>query len=208
MVNVLTRVATGGLVAASLVLGVAVPAQAQTSQAPAAPQVGQHVQNQSVADKVAAAARSLTPYVHREADGTFSLHVPDSVRATIESKVYDVIVASMGQVNDLIRSGDLQSTPDLRVFSTADTGFSVQGGVDKIVYYWWGYDLYLSSYGLATIQLGGSAASAYLSKLGAPGPFIATVLGLSTAILSWCNRAGNGIIWSITLAAVNWCEGQ
>ena len=95
------------------------------------------------------AVTELEPYVVRLDDGVFRLDAPAKITKKISAAALEQILSGMQITNSLIRDGSLVTTDGLDVFLAIDNQLTVistaiSGGVDKIVFRWYGYDVYLS----------------------------------------------------------------
>jgi hypothetical protein len=152
------------------------------------------------------AINNLEQYVSRMPDGTFFLDPPEEVISEIQPDIYKSIISGMEFINQEIEAGRLVSTENLTVYNPEDENFSLQGGVNKVVFYWWGFKVYLNHTAcknLTSIFNGGAASSAiasgaaqlvkYISKLGPWAAIIAGILWLDATILNHFDD-GNGVV--------------
>lgn len=91
----------------------------------------------------------LENYVVRQADGTFLLQAPLEVTQRISNPLFEEITSGMLIVNDIIIRDNLITTNDLKIYSSKSSLNTLSavlsdGGIDKLILRWYGWDLYLS----------------------------------------------------------------
>jgi hypothetical protein len=163
------------------------------------------------------AINKLERFLSISETGNIVLNAPKRIVNSIDSKVYQSLLAGIEQTNSMIDSGYLVCNPDFTLTVTekylescgqylepnsqlvaegnAVTLLSSSGGVTKVVWHWWGFEFYLSSSYVKWIAAGlyvGSIVAAFV-----PEPFaskVAAVLigGLGVLLTSLDN--GNGVI--------------
>jgi len=105
----------------------------------------------------------LEPFVSRNNDGTFRLDIPANAKINKSSQEFKAILAGMNGINELIRQGELVTTPDLTVYCADGSQFVLQDGIDKFKTRWYGYELWLSH---ATIlELKGAAGEVIIANI-------------------------------------------
>lgn len=100
---------------------------------------------QKANEKLNKAISKLTKYVVRNEDGTFRVDAPKGITDKIDSEIYDQIIEGMEGINVFVLDGKLRTTRELKVFDPNDTELSIQGNVNKVVYRWYGLDIYMDS---------------------------------------------------------------
>lgn len=139
----------------------------------------------------------LEPYVIRCDDGTFRLDIPAEVRINKNSPEFKGILAGMNSTNELIRQGQLVTTPDLTVYSVDGSQFVLQDGINKYKSRWYGFEIWLSHSVCQYIETGvaigeGAAAIAAACGIGLPVAIvIMTFIGVGGAVLAiWDDGCG------------------
>lgn len=168
----------------------------------------------------ARAVELLEEHVVRLGDGTFKIDTPEYFEEIISDEILIQIMNGMNVVNALISKGVLFSTKNLEVYNVGLISYDAQsiftrGGVNKIVWRWYGWDLYLSHSICHFIVHGGAGASGLAAIIAAVIPaaapvagVIAGVLVISTAIISY-NDKGNGVVMKmLPLGHIFWISGQ
>lgn len=163
----------------------------------------------------------LEKYVTRQSDHTFALNAPKNVMSAIPDNFIREIYLGMSITNRLIREQNLVTTDDLRIFgaraiTSVTMNSMVSGGVNKLVFRWYGWDLYLNNqicHALSTI--GGGSVGLTAAILVAAIPAIAPVAGviaaaviLTIGVISFVNQ-GNGVIIRMTpTGSIFWISSQ
>jgi len=149
--------------------------------------------------------------------GNIVLDAPKRVVRSIDSEVYKSLLAGLEQTNSMIDSGYLVANPDFTLTVTEKyledsnvEGFralSSSGGIDDIVYHWWGFHLYLSDDTCdalaAALEAGGISAGVIGGILAAggitiPGGIAALIvggiLGIGAVLINYYNRNNTGVV--------------
>lgn len=153
-------------------------------------------------------ARTLTPYVHRDVDGTFQLDAPVDVTSKLPSDAYAQIIKFVDLNNSDIRTGKLISTPSLTVEIPSKSGaFQPLGGRNDIETYWWGVAFYVDATVSARIQGAlniGAGTAALVSIIAAvlgiapaavPAGIISALLWIGAGVLALCTNENGAIIY-------------
>ncbi len=158
---------------------------------------------------------TLTKYVSVQADGTFSLNVPENIKKKIPANVLSKMEKGMEYTNTLIKKGELKANAINKTASpTSANSYSIleddEVNQEKIVRHWNGdFDLYLNSSDankLANTLQGTGSSLDFLSRI----PGVSTVVGLLSDLSSlqgseigYANSDGNGVIIYYT-----WSDGD
>lgn len=157
----------------------------------------------------------LDKYVTRSDDGTFQLNVPQKVKSQIANDEFNQINDSMNQVNTRIKEGTLKSTSNLSVFDAKDTSFTLQAGINQVLWFWWGYQVWLNhtatyntSHAL-NLTAAASCVTIAIPGAGAIGAIVAGYCWYHATLMDW-NDAGRGIEMSFLVGATSpfWYAGQ
>ncbi|WP_143047285.1 hypothetical protein [Amycolatopsis xylanica] len=202
-------------------IGLAVPITAE-----AAPQGSAIVAQSSVrtgqSAELTKAVEALTPYVHRQADGTFQLVAPDRVVRAVGSSMYTKIAASVQRVNAMIMAGELVSDASLAVRSSNPDALSTRtmDGSNGLSFHWWGIEVDLDSYWtnklVSVINAGAGAAAVAAVLAGAgvisspgavPAGVVSGILWIGASAIQFCSNS-NGVSLYLTYTGVPWCSGQ
>jgi hypothetical protein len=133
----------------------------------------------------------LEPFVTRCDDGTFRLDIPKDAKIDKPSAEFKTVSAAMEGINELIREGELVSTPDLSVYSASDGRFALQSNNrNEFKWRWYGFEFWIDHnvcrYVVEATSIGAIAAE-LTAFLGVPLPLataIAAVLGIGAIIVS------------------------
>ncbi len=160
--------------------------------------------------------RLLERYLSLSESGNITLNAPQSLIRRTDSKMFTSFIIGLEQTNRLIDEGYLVANEDYSIRVTdkylekcsnvlADGNtvcfedgvrLSSFSSVNKIVYYWWGYKIWISNAN-CNRMVGGTSAGAVLAML-IPDPTlckaVAIALGLTSAIIIIANAEGRGII--------------
>jgi len=71
--------------------------------------------------------------------------IPDSVYNKFGSETVNSIIEGIDNINELAQDGEIIITDNGTVYEADDTSFDVQGGVNKIVWTWYGRKSYMST---------------------------------------------------------------
>jgi len=161
------------------------------------------------------AIKILDKHVIRLDNGTFQLNVPKNVQSQISDDVFNGINNSMNDINELVKQGALVSTPNLSVYNPKDTSFTLQDGVNQVLYYWWGYQVWMNhqlTYDVSQSLNLAMAASIMSSAIPGVAPYAAVVGGYCLAhqtLMNW-NDNGSGVVMSFYARALTpfWYAGQ
>jgi hypothetical protein len=164
---------------------------------------------------------TLTKYVTVQADGTFSLNVPDNVKEKVPATILSKMEKGMKDTNTLIKKGELKADANTKTASSKSNNslkasYAIEDdesytNQEKIVRHWDGsFDLYLNS-GDANRLAGKLTKGAGISGVLAVIPGIGTYLSIATVCLygycagdiSEANADGNGVIISYV-----WMDGD
>lgn len=149
----------------------------------------------------------LEPFVIRLSNGTFELDPPKKIILQIPQEIYNQIVSGMRIINEQILDGNLVSTKNLLVFSSDSIGqpvlsATISGGVDKVVFRWYGVDIYFSHNTCRLIGLAGGSIPVIVGLIAfycpPAAPFalpIAAAIALGTIVIAYSDT-GNGVIIS------------
>ncbi|WP_044894440.1 hypothetical protein [Bacillus alveayuensis] len=164
---------------------------------------------------------TLEQYISAD-DNQFEVSsIPTSVYNEFRSEAVTNILEGIEHLNELAQDGEIVITDNGTVYEADDTSFDVQGGVNKVVWTWYGRKSYMStsrankfaytarqvSYGAAgvgavaayfsfgTTALFGGLTSVYFSKL-------------ADDVATRNSGHSRGIIVHMTWAAVYWTERQ
>ncbi len=162
------------------------------------------------------AINKLERFLSISETGNIVLDAPKGIINSIDSGIYQSLLAGLEQTNSMIDSGYLVCNPDFTLTVTekylesssqySEPILSSSGGIDDIVYRWWGFYLYLSSETCHALVLalgsgGGAAAiaAAILAAFGVlPGVvvagIIAGVLAIGAVLINYYNRYDTGIV--------------
>jgi len=162
------------------------------------------------------AVRMLERYLLLSESGNIILNAPQSLIRRTDAKMFNSFIISLEQINRMIDEGYLVANEDFsisvtekyrqkcsNVFAEGNTVCFEDGvklssfsSVNKIVYYWWGYKVWISNAN-CNRMVGGTTAGAVLALL-IPDPTlckaVAIALGLTSAIIIIANAEGRGII--------------
>ena len=161
------------------------------------------------------AIQILDKYVIRLDNGTFQLIVPKNVKLQISDDVFNGINNSMNDINKLITEGALVSTPNLSVYNPKDTSLTLQDGVNQVLFYWWGYQVWMNHQLTENVCQAMNltmAAALIASAIPAVTPFSAVIGGYVLAeqtLMRW-NDTGSGIVMSFyaRMTTPFWYAGQ
>jgi hypothetical protein len=103
----------------------------------------------------------LEPLVTRCDDGTFRLDIPAKAKINTTSREFKAILAGMNSVNELIRQGELVTTPDLTVYSVDDSQFVLQDGINLYKARWYGFEIWISHEGCQNLRAATGSASIF-----------------------------------------------
>jgi hypothetical protein len=152
------------------------------------------------------AINKLERYLSISETGNIVLNAPKRVIKSIDSEVYQSLLAGLEQTNSMIDSGYLVANPDFTL--TVTEKYSVEGiqplsssgGINAVYYYWWGMWIYLSDATCDAIVLAmgtGGGISAILSAvLGPAAPIaviVAGVLWIGASVIAYVDRNNTGI---------------
>lgn len=139
----------------------------------------------------------LEPFVTRCDDGTFRLDIPKDAKINRTSEEFKAILAGMGFTNELVRQGELVTTPDLAVYSVDDSQFILQDGINRYKGRWYGFEIWLSHSVCQYIESGvvvGEGAAAIAAATGVALPvaiIIMAGIGVGGALLGiWDDGCG------------------
>jgi len=174
-------------------------------------------QSKMKADKgkeIQIAVNILEKYVNRLEDGTFELRLPRNEKLNVSNDVLNQITQGMNTINKLIKEGTLTSTENLTVYDPKDTSFSLQDGVNKIEFKWYGFDIYLNhavcwniTHAL-NVAAAAAAITAAIPAASTVAAIIAGALWLDATIIDW-NDAGSGVvIFFLANGQAFWIGGQ
>ena len=168
------------------------------------------------------AINKLERYLSISETGNIVLDAPTGIVNSIDSEVYQSLLAGLEQTNSMIDSGYLVCNPDFTLTVTekylesssqylepnsqlvaeGNAVYLVEGiqtlsfsGVNKVVWYWWGFYLYLDNATCIKICAGLSVAA--LIALFIPDPLaskiVAVVMGAFAATIAATNIYGRGV---------------
>lgn len=146
----------------------------------------------------------LEPYVTRSSvDGTFQLDAPSSVVESITPETMAHVSEGMAFINDMIRAGQLVSTPDLQAYPVGqgpNTG-TMHHGVNRLDCDWISCTVYLDDENtrklLVVMQSGGGIAGITATLCGAfgllpcsiPAGVAAGILAIGAGVINLCSNS-------------------
>jgi len=168
------------------------------------------------------AINTLERYLSISATGDIVLNAPKRIVNSIDSEVYQSLLAGIEQTNSMIDSGYLVCNPDFTLTVTekylescsqylepnsqlvaegnAVILSSSSGGIDAVYRYWWGMWIYLSDATCDAISYAlkvGTGTAAILALVLGPAAPIAIIVGALSAIgaatIDYVNRNNTGI---------------
>lgn len=168
------------------------------------------------------AINTLERYLSISETGNIVLNAPKRVVNSIDSEVYQSLLAGLEQTNSMIDSGYLVANPDFTLTVTekyleasgqylepnsqlvaegnAVILSSSSGGITATYSYWWGYWIYLSDATCDAISYAlkmGVGIAAIVGASFPPGAPIAIILGalsgMAAATIDYVNRNNTGI---------------
>ena len=130
----------------------------------------------------------LEPFVTRCDDGTFRLDIPKGAKINKTSAEFKAILAGMNSVNELIRQGELVTTPDLTVYSVNDSQFVLQAGINRYKPRWYGFEIWIdheTCQGIRFVSEAGGGVSTVGGIIGAvvSGPPGWVLLGVAAFLI-------------------------
>ncbi|SDX99474.1 hypothetical protein SAMN05421736_10199 [Evansella caseinilytica] len=164
---------------------------------------------------------TLEQFVSAEDNQLIVEEIPKSVYNALGHDFVDEILEGIEELNELALDGEIIITENETIYETDDTSFNVQGGVNKVVYKWYGRVRYFSTSSANTFagvakKVGNGAATvgavaAYFSA-GTTALFggLTTIYfhGLSDAVTKRNSGHNCGIILHVTWASVYWTARQ
>ena len=164
--------------------------------------------NQLTAVKTKKLITDLEKYLIKNVDGTIKLEIPVNERETL--KVPEGISLGLESTNRMIQNGYLNCDNEFEVtktdkhkafLKTNNVGETAtyRGGVTKIKYYWWGFDIYLNNKNTKLMKNSYGAAGVLAVVIPDPTLCKAVAIACGTAyfIIDTANH-GNGVILSIS----------
>lgn len=171
------------------------------------------------------AVAMLEEFLITTESGEIVLDAPNKVVRKIDSGVYQSIVASLEQTNQMIDEGYLECKGNFDVvvtekylhstkqmvrdplqYETSTTWYGVHGpsgrppyySTNRVVWYWWGFKLYLNNYTCIRLAAGLSVAAAICLLIPDPlaSKVAAIVMGVFAASIVAANVYGRGVIIS------------
>jgi len=152
------------------------------------------------------AINKLERYLSISETGNIVLDAPKGIINSIDSEVYQALLAGLEQTNSMIDSGYLVANPDFTLTVTEKDSvegiqyLSSSGGIDAVYYYWWGLWIYLSDATcdalVAAMGMGAGITAILTAVLGPIGPIaliVAGVLAIGASLISYINRNNTGI---------------
>ena len=157
------------------------------------------------------AINKLERYLSISETGNIVLNAPKGIVKSIDSEVYQSLLAGLEQTNSMIDSGYLVANPDFTLTVTEKysvegiQALSSSGGIDAIYYYWWGFYLYLSDdtcdaivFAMRSGAGAAGIAAAISAAFGAlPGTIvagiIAGILTIGSSIIAYYDRNNTGV---------------
>jgi hypothetical protein len=184
--------------------------------------------NPIISEEYAQSIQNLESFVEKDIDGYLYLNI-DAESAGVDCDYYDKIVADMDYVNSMIASGYLvadeegqlaitdtyiskvrENVINIRssVIADGDTLIVKEkpsivafaySGVNKVVWRWYGVDLYLNSANANRVAsgLGIGAALGALFPDPVVSKAIGVALGVNSGIIAYNNAKGRGVIISL-----------
>ncbi|MBN1775040.1 MAG: hypothetical protein JW817_01095 [Clostridiales bacterium] len=165
--------------------------------------------------------RMLERYLSISESGNIILNAPQSLKRRIDAKMFSSFIIGLEQTNRMINEGYLVANEDFsirvtdkylekcsNVLAEGNTVCLEEGvklssfsGVNKIVYYWWGYKLWLSN--ANCIKIAGGYGVLGALALFIPDPVICKILCaaclLCASIITIANSEGRGVIVRYTI---------
>ena len=162
----------------------------------------------------------LQPFLSRTETGNIVLEPPEGLVSTIDSEVYQSVLSGLEMTNQMIDSGYLMCEDDFSLTTTGKYqefliiaafdpplpngagggGNGTDYGVTDVVWYWWGFEVYLDHWYVVAIA-GGLAAGSVVASL-VPEPFAskaaAALLGIGAWVFASYDTYGKGIILTFT----------
>jgi hypothetical protein len=137
------------------------------------------------------AIQRLEPFLSLTETGNIVLDPPAGVIKHIAPEVYLSILAGLEQTNLMIDQGYLTVGEDFSLAVAAESGYTTQAiivdggggytGVTKVVWYWWGFYLYLSHYNCVRVEAGLAITAAICTLI--PEPLASKLIAIITASL-------------------------
>ncbi|WP_404330334.1 hypothetical protein [Mesobacillus maritimus] len=164
---------------------------------------------------------TLDEYVYAQNNNLKIKNIPDSVYDEFGKKNVKAMTDGIKELNKSANDGELIITDNKTIYEADDTSYSVQGGIDKVVYKWYGRVRYFSTksandfvYSANKVAVGAAGVGVLASY------FSAGTSALFGGLTSWyfANLALDiaqansghyrGIIMHVTWASVYWTERQ
>ncbi len=171
----------------------------ETNQQDVSMQIKQIQENDK---KCSAIINEMEEYLTRNSDGTLSLEIPKDIK--YDKEVVKGLEKGLQNTNKLIKQGVLQSDDKLNIYYKNSKSNEVivsaaSGGVTKVLFYWWGYKIYLKHSDVKDIAAGCNIAAAL--ALWIPDPTICkaicSVLIVAGTTLAYYDE-GNGVVVRVT----------
>ena len=146
------------------------------------------------------AVEKLEYYLSISETGNIVLDAPKGIVSSIDSEVYETLLAGLEQTNSMIDSGYLVANPDFTLTVTEKysvegiLALSYSGGIDDFFIYWWGCwiyfsdatcDLLVTELQHGATEVGITGLVLYALGVSAPGGIVCTIVGVILGISSW-----------------------
>ncbi|MEH7453781.1 hypothetical protein [Gottfriedia acidiceleris] len=177
--------------------------------------------NENEVNQTSEMINTLDNYINAE-DNQFEISkIPNNVYFKFGKENIDSILNGVKELNTLAQDGEVIITDNETVYDTNDTSFDVQGGVNKVVYKWYGRVRYFSTasakefvyqcYKVAAGSAAVGAVAAFLSA-GTTAIFSGLTGAYFTNLALDVDRRNSGhnrgIILHVTWAQVYWTQNN
>ncbi|MEG8980468.1 hypothetical protein [Priestia megaterium] len=162
---------------------------------------------------------TLDKYIYAEDNQIKTEQIPQSVYDKFGEENVKSILSGIKELNVEAKNDELVITDNKTIYETDDDGFTVQGGVNKVVYKWYGRVRYFSTsaakdfeyqcYKVAAGSAGVAAVTAFFSA-GSTALFGGLTSWYFTNLALDVNHANSsrGIIVHVTWASAYWIDKQ
>ena len=121
-------------------------------------------------------------------DRAFNANITEKYHRRVATNISTMNIDKQLKFNEQFDSFDVFSERNTTIASSAFTG------VTKVVFFWWGYRLYLDDELTDLVVLGNSFVALWSTLIPGAGKFIAVALGSNSLLINHINRHNRGIV--------------